>query len=245
MKKEWILVPATCLALIVASAAEAQGASKIRRNGPQLRINKSRTPALARSQTVRGLAPRSAIGARRPTTRPSIGSAIPRGNSVPNLRGFNRGGAPNLGAAGLGNGLGRGGAFGRNGSGGPLGGLLQQYLYNEYGGGYRYDPYAGEKAHAKAYRDAAIANAVVNMVGIIATNHQQRKYTNCSTAVAPSGHIERQRILVQEGRTEEYQVWVPQYTVPATGEVVLGHNETRRREIAPVYENREVWIPTP
>ncbi len=241
MKKEWILVPLTCLTLLSAGWAEAQGASRIQRSGTHVRINSARIPVAARSGSLRTVPPRNISGARRPNSRNNAGLNATRGSANPRFGGLNaaRGnGVPALG--GLNRGLGS-----TNGAG-PLGGLLQQYLYNEYGGGgRRYDPYAGEKAQAKAYRDAAIANAVVNVVGILANAHQQRQYGGYATAPAPRGHVERQRILVHEGRTEEYRVWVPQYRIPGTGEVVLGHNETRRREIAPVYEEREVWIPAP
>jgi hypothetical protein len=126
----------------------------------------------------------------------------------------------------------------------PLGGLLEEYLYNGYGR-HGFDPYEAEKAHADAYRDAAIANAIVNVIGILATANQAQPVAAYTppAPVVPQGHIERQRVLVQEGRTEEYQVWIPEYTIPATGEVVLGHHETRQRTVAPVYEEREIWVP--
>jgi hypothetical protein len=240
MKKEWILVPLTCLTLLSTGWAEAQGASRIKRSGTHVRVSSHRVPSAARGRSSRVTPPRSISSARRPNSRNNAGLNATRGNANPRFGGLN---ATRSNASPRFEGLNRG--VGSANGAGPLGGLLQQYLYNEYGGGRRYDPYAGEKAHAKAYRDAAIANAVVNVVGILATTHQQRQYGVNTTAPAPRGHVQRQRILVHEGRTEEYQVWVPQYRIPGTGEVVLGHNETRRREIAPVYEEREVWIPAP
>jgi hypothetical protein len=111
---------------------------------------------------------------------------------------------------------------------------------------------------ADAYRDAAIANAVVNLVGVLVTASGQRcnppaaaavsaapqpRYTVQPQAPAVRGHIEEQRILIREGHYEEYRVQVPEYTVPGTGERVLAHQETRRRWVEPVYEVREVWVP--
>lgn len=255
MMKERILIATMCLTLMSFGYAEAQGASKFRRTGPSVNVSKARAPIASSSRSFRG-APRSMSSARRTTG--SIGGArsANRNGSLGGARSANRnssiGGARSANRIGnypgLGSGSGnrRGLGYGGNGigNGGPLGGLLEQYLYNEYGGGRNFDPYAGEKAHAKAYRDAAIANAVVNVVGILATSQQQRVHA-VKAPVAPRGHVQQQRILVQEGRTEEYRVWIPQYTIPATGEVVVGHHETRQRELAPVYETREVWIPAP
>ncbi len=251
MMKERILIAAMCLTLMSFGYAEAQGASKFRRTGPNLNVSKARAPIASPSRSFRGTS-RSMSSVRRPSG--SMSSARRPSTSIGGARSANRNGS--LGGArsanrigsfpGIGNGNRSGLGYGRNGigNGGALGGLLEQYLYNEYGGGRNFDPYAGEKAHAKAYRDAAIANAVVNVVGILATT-QQQKACAVKAPAAPRGHVETQRILVQEGRTEEYRVWVPQYTIPATGEVVVGHHETRQREIAPVYETREVWIPAP
>lgn len=241
MMKERILIAAMCLTLMSFGYAEAQGASKFRRTGPNLNVSKARAPIASPSRSFRGVS-RNMSNVRRSSS--SIGGArsANRNGSLGGARSANRiGNYP-----GIGNNNRSGLGYGRNGigNGGALGGLLEQYLYNEYGGGRNFDPYAGEKAHAKAYRDAAIANAVVNVVGILATT-QQQKACAVKAPAAPRGHVETQRILVQEGRTEEYRVWVPQYTIPATGEVVVGHYETRQREIAPVYETREVWIPAP
>jgi len=233
MMKERILITALCLSLLSFGWAEAQSASRVNRAGPELRIDNARVPEVATNRAPRSVAPRSAASARRPANGVGIRSSSPsrsapsRSGQQPNYRNPGQRGHSGLDQS-------------------PLGGLLGQYLQNEYGSGYHnFDPYAGQKAQAKAYRDAAITNAVVNVVGILATAHQQQQYAVVAPAPAPRGYVERQRVLVHEGRIEEYQVWVPQYTIPATGEVVLGHHETRRREIPPVYEEREVWIPAP
>lgn len=238
MKKEWILIPAACLALVFSQVAGAQGNRGTRTPNIKPRIDIGKRIASAPSRSMRVAPSRSNVGARR-------GSA-----NAPQRMGRTRGVSPSPSRSG---GLGRDlGSLGGNRSGtaanygnNALGALLGDFLNNGYGYGRGFDPYAGEKAHAKAYRDAAIANAVVNVVGILATSHQQQQQVAVYADPAPRGHIERQRMLVQEGRTEEYRVWIPEYTIPATGEVVVGHHETRRREIAPVYEEREVWVPTP
>ena len=235
MKKEWILIPAACMTLVFAGIAEAQGNPRNVRHIPSARSNNVKIPQASSSRINRVSTPR--VGSRPSSPRRNGSSNL--GRNLGN-RSFNNGNRSQYG--------GDKGRFGGLGGNGLLGGLLQEQFgggYGGYGGHRGYDPHGGDKAYAKAYRDAAIANAVVNMVGIFATTQQQRQYAQVPVATGPRGHVERQRRLVQEGRTEEYQVWVPQYVIPATGEVVVGHHETRRREIAPVYEDREVWVPTP
>lgn len=233
MKKERILIPLACFSLIFSGLAEAQSSSRLRSapNSPRIDIG-SRVSAGANL----GRATSSGSSFRRPSTasRPSVRPS-PRANINLN-RGRDSGAARNP----LGGGL---------RSENPFGDLLGQYLNHGYGRGQHYDPHAGEKAHAEAYRDAAIANAIVNVVGILATANQPRvepAYPPDAVTVAPSGprgHVERQRVLVQEARVEEYKVWIPEHRIPETGEIVEGHHETRRREIPAVYEEREVWIP--
>jgi hypothetical protein len=136
--------------------------------------------------------------------------------------------------------------FGGNGLGQhPLADLL----YSQYGRGYgdRYsDP---NREMAKAYRDVGIANAVVGLVGVLATVAAQENRAMATPVygvqpvTAPTGRIERQQVLVREGRVEEYTVWVPEHTISGTGEKVLGHYQTRQRTVPPIYETREVWVP--
>ena len=135
---------------------------------------------------------------------------------------------------------------------------IAQQLFRNWNRRYNdHDPY---DEIADAYRDAAIANAVVNMVGIIANAAMQPRAvaqpammsTQTPVSVAqpapprgPTGHIERREVVVREGHYQEYQVHVPQYTIESTGEIVEAHYETRRRWVPPVTEVREVWIPAP
>ena len=147
------------------------------------------------------------------------------------------------------------GALG-NGFGNPYG----NFFGNPYGGnGY------GRNHHdefADAYRDAAIANAVVGLVGVIANAACQPRpvavaapayaaapvyaaapaYAAAPVVVQPAGHYEVRRTLVQEGYYENTQVWVPEYNDPATGTIVAGHYETHKRFVPPVYQETQVWV---
>lgn len=231
MKTRWILIiPAFVMSVMVAGVAAADGPPRIGTSGKAPRVD------LGKRVSLDGAGHRAS---------PSRGSGAVRRQGAGNIRVPGRSpGSVNLPGRNSGNLIPE--------SRYPLGSLLESYLRDEYGygHGYRdYNPWAGEEARADAYRDAAIANAVVNVIGILATANQPQYPVMATpaptTVVAPRGHVERQRVLVQEGRTEEYQVWVPEHVIPETGEVVVGHHEVRRREIAPVYEEREIWVPTP
>jgi len=237
MKREWILIPVACFSLALSGVVEAQSNSRLRTSvkSPRLNVSNPVSRGVNIGQVSRGSA---AIRGNTSVRRPPIAT----GGSFDRGRRPSSGQRPFGGQSPFGNG---------NISGNPLGSLLGQYL-NQGGYGFNrgFDPYAGQKAQAKAYRDVAIANAVVNVVGILATANQPRIQAACppggvvAAPESPCGYVERQRILVQEGRTEEYKVWIPEHTIPETGEVVEGHHETRRRDIPPVYQEREVWVPT-
>ena len=241
MKKEWILVPAIGVSMVFCGIADAQGATRMRTPNIKPRINVGNRVASTPSRSARVAPMRSTVNSRQSSNRGPQNVSRSRSGHASSSRGSGLGGYGG-GLGGFGGGLGNQRGYGDN----PIAGLLGNYLNNGYGygGGRGFDPFEGEKAHAKTYRDAAIANAIVNVVGILATTSQQRQGVVCA-APAPRGHVEHQRLLVQAGRTEEYRVWVPEYRIPETGELVVGHNETRRREIPPVYEEREVWVPTP
>jgi hypothetical protein len=115
---------------------------------------------------------------------------------------------------------------------------LGGYGNQGYGGspwGY-YDRHREAEAYADAYRDAAIANAVVDVVGILVSNSQARRVAE------PAGHYVTQRRVVKEGFYETYTVWVPETYDSKTGEYIEGHNETRRRWVPEVYEETQVWV---
>lgn len=220
MNKRWILIPIACFSLIVGGWADAQGPSRVNASGKGARIDGGNRTSAHPGAGLRGTPARFGSA-----TRHSAPAERGRASGLNSAR------RPERGASGIDN--------------GSLGNLLGQYLAGDYGG-HRFDPYEGDKARADAFRDAAIANAIVNVVGILAASSQPpTPVALCPPPPAPRGHIERQNVLIQEGRTEEYQVWIPDYTIAETGELVVGHHETRRRSIAPVYEEREIWVPTP
>lgn len=105
--------------------------------------------------------------------------------------------------------------------------------------------YKAEEAHADAYRDAAIANAVVGLVGIIAESAtaNRRPVYAAPVQVAPSGHYETQRVIVQQERYEAREVWVPEQRNTRTGEIIDGHYEVHKRLVPAVYQETQVWVP--
>ncbi len=223
----------------------------------------NRTPQRANIKPITRSSARPSFNAGR-TSSVSRSNARPSGSALSrlgNTRGSSRarGGAPgadsgngrnlnNLGAL-FNNARGNAGNYRGNGWGNgrfPI----AEYFLGEYDRRVNYhDPY---EHLADAYRDAAIANAVVNVAGIVSNavvqsrqyRYQQPGYTAAAPA-GPRGHVERQKVLVREGHYEEYTVEVPGHTVEATGERVLPHTERRQRWVEPVYETREVWVTEP
>jgi hypothetical protein len=62
--------------------------------------------------------------------------------------------------------------------------------------------------------------------------------------VKQPGHYERQRVLVEEGRFDSYNVWVPKDRKGLFGrKTIPGHYEARERWVEPRYEYRDVWVP--
>lgn len=132
-----------------------------------------------------------------------------------------------LGRGGFGNQYGRDGGF--------------------FGGRHR----SNDDAVADAIRDAAIANAIVGVVGIIANaatvpyGYSQPAYPAPAPGYAPSYSVPQyrtERVLVQEGRYEEYEVWVPDAYDSRTGETVKGHSVIRQRYIPEVWQERQVRV---
>jgi len=124
---------------------------------------------------------------------------------------------------------------------------------NGYGDRDRYGRYGdrSDRAYADAMRDAAIANAIVGVVGIIANAatapyaYSQPAYPAPAPRYAPSYAVPQyrtERVLVQEGRYEEYQAWVPDTYDARTGETVRGHYETRQRYVPEVWQERQVRV---
>ena len=184
------------------------------------------------------------------------------GRSAPSGLGSSRG--SNLGAAlsnGLSrsrsNGLGNSRSLGNGiGNGAILNQLSRQWGNGGYGdGGYGYGGnrgpgyynYRAAEEYADAYRDAALANAAVGLVGVLVGAAVQADRPQYTTAVPaqPAGHYETRRTLVREGYYESRQVWVPEQVDPRTGEIIDGHHETRRTYVQPVYEETQVFVPAP
>ncbi|MBI2423539.1 MAG: hypothetical protein HYV27_11980 [Candidatus Hydrogenedentes bacterium] len=215
MKRTFALIAVASLSLIVCGMAEAQT-----RGRADLKRPSFRAPSVSHGQSSRP----SRISNHNTSNR-SRSLEAPRADRS----GRDRRGSDRSSNSGLNDDWANG-----------LAGLLNQHYGNRNG----YDPYAGGKAYAKAYRDAAIANAVVGLVGVLVSASQQRQQYAVSAPAAPAGQIVKERRLVQDARMEEYQVWVPEYRIPQTNEIVPGHHETRRKEVPAVYEEREVWVPT-
>jgi len=96
-----------------------------------------------------------------------------------------------------------------------------------------------DDAYADAYRDVGIANAIVNLVGVIVSSSQ----TYPAYAPQPAERVVREKVLVREGYREDYQVWVPDHEDAQTGDLVRGHYETRSRYVPDEYEIREYRTP--
>jgi hypothetical protein len=103
--------------------------------------------------------------------------------------------------------------------------------------------------YPEAMRDAAIADAIVGVVGIIAnTAIAPRMYSQPAypaPGYAPSYAVPQyrtERVLVQEGRREEYEAWVPDTYDARTGETIKGHTVIRQRYIPEVWEERQVRV---
>ncbi len=133
-------------------------------------------------------------------------------------------------------------------------------LSNLLGGGYGNNPFGypggynpweaqrrASKDYADAYRDAAIANAVVGLVGVLVNAHVQERAMRTAVPVAaapvqPAGYYATQRTVVREGYYENRQVWVPEHPDPTTGAVIQGHHELHRVWVPPVYQESQVFV---
>lgn len=187
-----------------------------------------------------------------------------RSFKLPNVSGGIRGGSSRSGLAeGLGRlaergrtstGLGRTGNTGLDTFGKMLG-AFGNYAGHGYGHGFGYgDRHRYENEMADAYRDAAIANAVVGLVGIMVSAAQQ---SNCTTVAAtpvstampvaqaapPPGHWERQKVIVQPEHYETYQEWIPELYDSRTGQKIGGgYYETRTRLVPATFQYKDVWV---
>jgi len=130
--------------------------------------------------------------------------------------------------------------------------LRNRYYDNRgYYNGY-HDHHRHDDDVADAYRDAAIANAVVNLVGIAVTAATQPRVQTVAVApvacapapvavAQPQGYYRTEKILVSEGYYEDVRVEVPT-TRDQYGRTINGGYEIRKRRNPPVYEYRPVWV---
>lgn len=115
-------------------------------------------------------------------------------------------------------------------------------LRDDYRDRYDYDRHHDNEA--KYYRDAAIANAVVGLVGIaVSAATQPRVYAEPAPVAycEPRGHYRTERVLVERGHYEQVRVWIPD-SVDHCGRVIPGYYELRQRWVPDVFEYRPVWV---
>jgi hypothetical protein len=87
----------------------------------------------------------------------------------------------------------------------------------------------------EAYRDAAIANSLVNLVGILVQSGQQ--------PAAPAGRYIREKIVIVPEHYETYQVRIPPIYDSRTGQQIGGgYDETRTRLVPEVAEYRDIPV---
>lgn len=245
MQKKWISFGASALFMMAAVLVSEASYGQVRGKG------------VARSM-------RSVSSALRTPSRGGNALKLPAniGRGFSNNRGNGRG--TSAWAQGLANNLNRPSGSNRNniqglGQGGLLN-ALRQYGVGQYGnnggyGGYglgnywgQYDRHRYEDQTAKAYRDAMIANTVVSMVGMIALTAQNNQCRPQAVAVAaparpaPQGHWEKQSVVTQPARYEQYQEWIPELYDSHTGQKSGGYYEARTRLIPEVVEQRDVWV---
>jgi len=150
-------------------------------------------------------------------------------------------------------GLGRSGNSGMNAFGEMLRGFE-----NYAGRGHGNLPYYGygDRHHrdndemADAYRDAAIANAVVGLAGVLVSAAQQPQYPQYAPVAAmpvcaapPAGRWERQAVVVRPAHYETYQEWIPEIYDSRTGQRIGGgYYESRSRLVPETFQYKDVWV---
>ena len=203
---------------------------------------------------------KSRIGGLRSSGANRITRSSGRSYKLPNVSNSLRNGSSRSGLAeGLGRLSGRSReSVGRGRTGSPgldtfgkMLGAFGNYAGHGYGYGDR-DRYENEMADA--YRDAAIANAVVGLVGIMVSAAQQSNCTTVAampaaaspmpvTAAPPPGRWERQVVVVKPAHYETYQEWIPEIYDSRTGQQIGGgYYESRSRLVPETYQYRDVWV---
>jgi hypothetical protein len=135
---------------------------------------------------------------------------------------------------------------------GTLGDIFRNNRYDRRG-------YDDNDDFADAYLAVGLANAAVGLVGVLAENNRYRygpgyapanhygdscAYCRAEASYAPAPQPQRivtERVLVEQGRYEQSEVWIPESYNPNTGQKLGGgFYETRTRYIPPQYQYREV-----
>ncbi|NIA12988.1 MAG: hypothetical protein GWP08_02820 [Nitrospiraceae bacterium] len=115
------------------------------------------------------------------------------------------------------------------------------------GGGF--DPYGYGGRHrdsddyADAYREVGFAHAIVNLIGIIAETSTANRALRQTQPTEPAPRLVREKVVVQPGRYEQYEVRIPARYSPNTGQLLGGgYTETRTRWIPEVVQYRDVYV---
>lgn len=233
-----MILPVVLLALGIPASADPSGPSRSRGSVSGVRMPRAsvRTPSANRS-TGRSIGRNTGRSQTRSLRGPdSANRSRSTGNGYRSLGG-SRNGSPREYSSGRGQSSNRARSPESAGAEQLLQGL-SDYLgaYGNGGSGNPFDYYENrDREYAKAMRDAAIADAVVRVVGIIAESAVRERE-------APRSQYQTQRVLVQEGHYETVRVWVPEYQ-NERGDVIEGHYEQHRRWVPPVYQETEVWAP--
>ncbi|HDP33990.1 MAG TPA: hypothetical protein ENN29_02650 [Candidatus Hydrogenedentes bacterium] len=88
---------------------------------------------------------------------------------------------------------------------------------------------------------AGLAGALIN--ASMNSNHIAPAPAPAAVSAAPAGRWERQAVVLQPQRREEYKEWIPEAFDPATGRKNGGgYYEIRTRIIPEVVQYHDVWV---
>lgn len=220
----WPVIGAACAALLLFSANDAQA-----QRGPQRPVMAGAARALA------GDALRDAAGRR--AGRSYLGRAVAPRNSSAIRAGLAGRSRPSFNPAPRDSAPGRGllDALGQGLAADPRRYDNAADRWRDFWDG---DYRDRRDESAKAYRDAAIATAIIDLIGTIIT---QNDYAPAPPA--PRGHYERRAVVVEEARYVQEQVWVPPLYDRRTGRPLGGgYYETRTRLVPEVVQYEDVWV---
>ena len=218
------------LLLVVAQGAWLEAAAAPRRTVKGRTPTRTITRSVSSARATARTSPRVSRSVSALATRPS--------RSTSSLGGRARSAPTNSLGQALGSAL-----AGRYGASGYPGSRSGSDFLSELG--YRLDQAQRDSYHRsheereyRAYRDAMIANTVVQVVGMI-TSAQQPQRT-----CAPARPIhEVRQVVVEEGHYERYKVYIEPVHDSRTGaKIDGGYYETRTRWVPPRYEERLVLV---